>query len=92
MAVAKKLKAVTHRQQSTKIGSRINNGGSGNGDGNNNGDNYNGNGDRGNDDNNDGGGGGQRVTAAIGGMVWGRCHAARDGRYGNKVETGTMWV
>ncbi len=53
-AAAKKTKAVTHRQQSTKIGSRRNVGGGGNGNDNNNGNDNDGDGDSGNEDNDHG--------------------------------------
>ncbi len=89
----KKTKVVTHRQQSTEIGSGRNVDGSGSGNGDNNGDNNYVNGDRDNDGNNDSGGGGcRRATAAADGMVWGRHQAARGGGNGNKAEMGTMWV
>ena len=39
-----------------------------------------------------GGGGSRHATAAVNGMVWGRCQAARGGGNGNKVEMGIMWV
>jgi hypothetical protein len=90
---AKKTKVVTHRQQSTKIGSRRNIGGGVNGNGNDNCNNDDGDGDSDNDDDDDGSSGsGRRAMAATDGMVWGRHQAARGGGNGNKVEMGTMWV
>ncbi len=72
-AAAKKTKVVTHTQQSTKIVSGKNVGGSVGGNGNDNGDNDDGDRDSDNDDDNGGGGGGScRATAAADGMVWGR--------------------
>ncbi len=89
VGVAKKTKAVTHRQQSTRIGSKRNVGGGGDSNGDNKGNNNDGDGDSGNDNYNDGH---WRATAATDGMVWGRGKAARGGGNGNKVEMGTMWV
>jgi hypothetical protein len=62
VAAMKKTKAVTHRQQSTEIGSSRNVGGGGNGNGDDNGNDNDSNGDSGNDNNNDsrdGGGSGK---------------------------------
>jgi hypothetical protein len=85
-AVAKKTNVVTHRQQSTKIGSRRNVGSGGNGNGDGNGNKDNGDGDSNNDDDNGGGGGsGRRAAAAADGMVWGRHQAARGSGNGNKA-------
>ncbi len=89
--VGKKAKVVTHRQQSTKIGSGRNVSGSGNGNGDDNGDNNDGDGDSDNDDDDDSGSG-RRATAAAKGMVWGGHQAARGGGNGNKAEMGLMWV
>jgi hypothetical protein len=92
-AVAKKTKVVTHRQQSTKIGSGRNVGGGSNGNGNDNGKDNDCNGDNDNDNINEGvGGGGRRAMAAADSMVRGRHQAARGGRNGDKAEMGTMWV
>jgi hypothetical protein len=92
VAAKKKTKAVTHRQELTKIGSGRNVGGGGNGNGNDNGNDDDGNGDNGNDDNNDGNGSCQRATAAADSKVWGRRYAAGGDRNGNQGEMGTMWV
>ncbi len=80
---------MTHRQQSTRIGSGRNVGGGGDGNGDNNGGDDDGNGDSGDDNDNDGP---WRTTAAADGMVWGRRQAAGGGKNGNKAEMGTMWV
>ncbi len=91
VAGAKKTKVVTHRQQSTKIGSGRDDGGRGNGNGKDNGNDNDANGDSNNDDDNDGSGGGsQRAAAAADGMVCGRHQVARGRGNGNKVEMGTM--
>ncbi len=66
-AAAKKTKAVTHRKQSTKIGSGRNIGGGGDGNGNNNGDDDDGDGDSGDDDDNDSGNGGGGGEEDLGG-------------------------
>jgi hypothetical protein len=58
VAAAKKTKAVTYRQQSTKIGSGRNIGGIGDGNGDDNGNDDDGDSDSGNDDDNDSGNGG----------------------------------
>ncbi len=87
--MAKKTKAVTHRQQSTRIGSKRNVVGGGDGNGDNNGDNDDGDGDSSNDDDDDGC---QRAMAAADGMVWGRHLVAGGSGNGNKAEMGTMWV
>ncbi len=85
-AAAKKTKVVTHRQQSTKIGSGRNSGGGssdGNSDGN--GKDNDGGSDSNNDDDNDGGmGGGRRAMAATDSMVWGRHQAAETAEMGIK--------
>ncbi len=81
MVVVKKTKAVTHRQQSSKIGSRRDVGSGGNGNCEDNGKNDDGYGDSDNDNNDDGSvGGGRRAMAAADGMVWGRRQAARGSR------------
>jgi hypothetical protein len=90
-AAAKKTKVVTHRQQSTKIGSGRNVDGGGNGNGDDNVNDNDGIGDSDNDDNDDSGGGGRRVTAAADSMVWGRHQLARGSKNGNKAEMGIMW-
>ncbi len=89
----KKTKVLTHRQQSTKIGSGRNVVVGGNGNSNKNGNDDDGVGDSNNYDDNDcDGGSGRRAIAAADSMVWGRHQAARGGRNGNKAEMRTMWV